>query len=283
MKRIAIIAVMMMLAGTAFAQEISRTGVSYDNGEIKILNPKTELTVILRVEKNEFTPGVYARYAQKYLGVRASLAQRKDYKIVSSSISTSLGVADENTLCPEKEQCPLPENRIEARPMGAEEMAKYTADLIFSLRKHRLDLITGETGEHVFGAGLKAALDEISRLEGEYLEMFFGRQTTQMETRSFTIVPKADEKDCIVCRFNEFGGIMPLDDLSSDAVMLHMEPRQVDTSSFRIATAKDKIKEDILISAPTECTLLLGTKDLAKSTVDIFQFGKKLTIVKSDR
>jgi hypothetical protein len=35
-----------------------------------------------------------------------------------------------------------------------EEQAAATAEMIFSLRKHRLDLITGEAGENVFGGGL---------------------------------------------------------------------------------------------------------------------------------
>ncbi|HAY31196.1 DUF4831 family protein, partial [Alistipes sp.] len=57
---------------------------------------------------------------------------------------------------------------------SAESMAADAANMIFSLRRHRLDLVTGEAGENVFGGGLKAALDEISRLEQEYLALFLG-------------------------------------------------------------------------------------------------------------
>ncbi|MBQ0080410.1 MAG: DUF4831 family protein [Alistipes sp.] len=280
MKKIAILALLVMVFQTVFSQEISRVGVTYENGEIKILNPKTELYVVITVEKNEFTPGVYARYAQKYLGTRASLAERKEYKIVSSTISTSLLVEEDNVVSTPKFKSPLAENKIEARPMGVEEQAKYTADLIFSLRKHRLDLITGETGEHVFGAGLKAAIDEISRLEQEYLQMFYGTENISVESRLFRITPKSTEKDYMVCRFNLFGGIMPLDDLSSDAIMLHMEPSPVDRTPFRIATQKDKMKEEIVVSAKTECTLLLSDKQLSQANLDIFQFGEKIMIVK---
>ena len=65
--------------------------------------------------------------------------------------------------------------------------------MIFSLRRHRLDLVTGEAGENVFGGGLKAALDEISRLEQEYLALFLGKQYRQTVAREYNALPSKDE------------------------------------------------------------------------------------------
>ena len=63
--------------------------------------------------------------------------------------------------------------------------ARNAAAAIFSLRKHRLDLISGEAGENVFGAGLPVALERLDRLEQEYLELFLGRRVVTTETRRF--------------------------------------------------------------------------------------------------
>ena len=54
--------------------------------------------------------------------------------------------------------------------LALEDAAREAANTIFSLRRHRIELITGEAGENVFGEGLKAALAEIERLEQSYLE-----------------------------------------------------------------------------------------------------------------
>lgn len=74
-------------------------------------------------------------------------------------------------------------------------MAQDAANAIFSLRRHRIDLVTGEAGENVFGAGLKAALEEIDRLEQEYLSLFLGKQFRQRIVREFSVVPSRTTGD----------------------------------------------------------------------------------------
>ena len=53
-----------------------------------------------------------------------------------------------------------------------EDAAQQAAQMIFSIRKHRMELITGEAGENVFGGGLKDALDALDEKEQELLELF---------------------------------------------------------------------------------------------------------------
>lgn len=50
-------------------------------------------------------------------------------------------------------------DRLSLVEKSPESMAQDAANAIFSLRRHRIDLVTGEAGENVFGAGLKAALE----------------------------------------------------------------------------------------------------------------------------
>ena len=87
-------------------------------------------------------------------------------------------------------------------------MAQDAANAIFSLRRHRIDLVTGEAGENVFGAGLKAALEEIDRLEQEYLSLFLGKQFRQRIVREFSVVPSKDEPATVVCRFSDTAGLL---------------------------------------------------------------------------
>lgn len=65
--------------------------------------------------------------------------------------------------------------------------------MIYMLRKKRMELVTGDAGEHVFGEGLKAALDELNRLEEEYLALFLGKQFRQKIVREYDVIPEREK------------------------------------------------------------------------------------------
>ena len=52
--------------------------------------------------------------------------------------------------------------------------AREAADMIFNLRKKRVQIITGDTDATFSGEALNSAIEEIARLEKEYMEMFIG-------------------------------------------------------------------------------------------------------------
>lgn len=274
----------MVLCGVAStsSRNIARTGVySAADGETVVNVPQSTVAVELRIGERTFTPGVYARYAQKYLGVRASLASHVETSILSASVAlvdaapVSVEVSQPNDTA--AETSPLPSNRMNGRAVSPEEQASATADMIFSLRKHRVDLITGESGENVFGAGLSAALDEIARLEKEYLEMFYGSTVAAERTERFYIVPSRGENNYILCRYRDGAGILPLSDLSGEAVMLHIEPAaDVNTDGLAIVDAKEKNKAEYVVANVAECTLMCGTRELAKISLPIYQLGRKV-------
>ena len=59
---------------TMSAQGVVRTGLYAKDGVVLYSDPQSEVTVAVTVKSTLFTPGEFARYAQKMLGVRASLA-----------------------------------------------------------------------------------------------------------------------------------------------------------------------------------------------------------------
>lgn len=278
----------MALCGVASAssQNIARAGVyCAADGETVVGVPKSIVEIELRIAERSFTPGVYARYAQKYLGVRASLTSHVETSILSASVALA-DSAPVRVCVPQPnddaavETSPLPSNRMNGRAVSPEEQASATADMIFSLRKHRVDLITGESGENVFGAGLSSALDEIARLEKEYLEMFYGSTVVDERTVRFLVVPSRGENNYILCRYRDGAGVLPLSDLSGEAVMLHIEPSaEPNTDGLPIADAKDKNKVEYVVANVAKCTLLCGTRELAEISLPIYQYGERVYLV----
>ena len=257
MKRIFAILALVALAATSNAQTI-KAGL-YDSKGVAVV-AETEPVVVnvtLRVATEQFTPGIYARYAQKYLGKRATLSEYSSIELIDGRLA--LGTAEK--VAPKVEQepytLPLSTNRLNGTAQTTEEQAAATAELLFSLRKHRLDLITGEAGENVFGAGLKAALDEIARMEREYLDMFYGSKSVSEQLYTFNVTITPDKNEYMVCRFSDKVGIVPTDDLSGRPIVVKVETaKHKEYAELKPLGPKDKVSADYLIVPQSKCSLI---------------------------
>ena len=154
--------------------------------------------------------------------------------------------------------------------------ARNAAAAIFSLRKHRLDLISGEAGENVFGAGLPVALERLDRLEQEYLELFLGRRVVTTETRRFRVTPAEGKLQQIVCRFSPDAGLLPANDLTGDIVLLQYEPQgmAVDEAGVRPTSSTIPYR----IAALTRCSLIAAGQEQAAQVLPVFQFGRTIAL-----
>lgn len=275
MKRIFAFIALLSVATIASAQSFEQAGVYDKTGNI--VSAEAEPSVVgveLRVEVERFEPGVYARYAQKYLGKRAMLSERTSVKILSGALSQ--GKIEPYAAEPaepkvEPSELPLPINRFSSAAHTTEEQAASTAELIFSLRKHRLDLITGEAGENVFGAGLRDALDEIAKMEQQCLEMFYGKSVSEQQNHYFNITLSADKSEYMVCRVSEAMGVVADDDLSGKPVVLRIktEPSKIKLEPVGV---KDKVSAEYVVVPATECTLIAENRalDSERYTFDLF-------------
>ena len=260
MKKIFALLAVVALASTAVAQNITKAGLYYKQGEAVVTETEPiVVNVTLRVATSHFQPGVYARYAQKYLGKRATLSEYSSLEL--TDVRMAWGEAEK--AIPTVEQTPytlpLPLNKVSATAQTVEEQAAATAEMIFSLRKHRLELITGEAGENVFGAGLKAALDEIARIEKECLDMFYGGETVSEEVHTFNVTITPDTNEYMVCRFSDKNGVVASDDLSGKPIVIKVEPAPHKEYSDLLLPLgpKDKVSADYIIVPQVKCSLIV--------------------------
>ena len=171
-------------------------------------------------------------------------------------------------------------DRLSLVEKSPESMAQDAANAIFSLRRHRIDLVTGEAGENVFGAGLKAALEEIDRLEQEYLSLFLGKQFRQRIVREFSVVPSKDEPATVVCRFSDTAGLLSADDLSGRPVLLELAPENKAQSLAPERRASKDSRGTILyrVADMVNCRLMDGNREIAQSRLPLYQFGQVIEL-----
>lgn len=288
-----LLALTLLLAGGAAAQNpyIALQGATETVEGIRISQPRTILAVDVTVECDRTLAGPYARYAQKFLGVRPSLADKTTWRITGAQIAlldadnalkaTALAPATtqvQSYAASAEEFARLQPDQTEMVTLPLEDAARAAAERIFSLRRHRLELITGEAGENVFGEGLNAALAEINRQEQSYLELFLGKHVVSTSTRRYVVYPQSDKKQYIVCRFSAAAGLLPENDLSGDIVLLQIEPSGAAVASEIEAGPKESSVVKCRVADPSTCTVLSGGSEYGRAVLPIFEFGRTINV-----
>ncbi len=281
--------------------KIVRTGdVTRADGTREYVTAETTLTVDITVRRESIRKGPYARFAQRYFGAIAPLADKDIYEITGATIGWYDTAADSWTSCgtcapaavdaatvvashtwSATEFVKVQPDRLSAADKSAEEGAREAAQTIFTLRKRRIELITGEFAETVFGEGLRAAIERIDRMENEYLELFYGKQVVTIHTERYTIVPDGARNAYIVCRFNEGAGLLPDSDLSGQPVLLELRPTGKAQKAYPTPTEQKKSKRSkgsvtYAISDNVVCRITDGKRELTQTVVPIFQYGVRI-------
>lgn len=261
-----------------------------ESGSVVVSNPKTVLAVDITTRTEKIVAGPYARYAQKFLGVRAPLTDKLTSEIVNASVSLADGKNYYTAAAPHAPEIEVrqhavcgedfPHMQVDKQSMSVlalEDAARDAATTIYSLRHHRMELITGEAGENVFGEGLKAALDEIARLEQGYLELFLGKRVVRTTTSRYEVCPEADKKQYVVARFSASAGLLPENDLSGDMVVLQIEPSAVG----QVPSEADPKERNVItcrVAAPSVCRVLSGGKEFGGKSLPIFEYGRNVKV-----
>jgi len=193
-------------------------------------------------------------------------------------ISAPYGQTTQVSYLGSEEEFPeLPISRTEAVEKSPEQMAADAADAIFKLRKRRFDLITGEQGENVFGQGLKAALEEMDRIENEYLSLFLGKRFTQRTTRTINVLPQAGQNRVTVCRFSDSKGVVDPSDVSGRPILVEMSA-EADVAATAPAARKGGRTVTYRIPQVQNAKLMDGTRILSSERIPVYQLGSLVDV-----
>ena len=265
-------------------------GPYYDStGAIALADPSTTIVVDLTIEKEQTIVGPYARYAQKYLDVRGSLVEKTSYTIKSAQLS----VATDNTIFAAKEFAPasvttaslinpadefakvLPD-RTSLSPMTAEDAAAQAAQAIFTLRKKRIELITGDAGENVFGGGLKDALEALDAREQAYLELFLGKKITTTYTERIVLPLNGTTTAYTIAKLSPSAGLQIATAADGSAVKINLTPSGI---TPKLATmpevdSRDKTALQVRLADSTTCVVTVDDKVVGSAVLPVFEFGR---------
>ncbi len=332
MKRIFIFSALLLAAASAQLRSQDKSTVT-----MTYALPQTSLSFEVEAVKESFFAGPYARYAEKYLGIKAAEKNSVTYRISSvkmtpyieadvnrrytqtlpSSVEGTLlqfstqglisvsggsfgresswrfpgqasddfaarGIsanytAEETTLYQgvrsgSYNQVAVSQNVVVAKTL--EQKAKEAADMILKLRTTRIQIITGDTDANYSGESMGAAIEEISRLEKEYLSLFIGYSVCETQKKNYEFVPTADTREhvFVAFRLSDTAGLLPADDVSGKPYFVDIVSEGTEAAPGENARVKGTV---IYYRTPAICSVKLsdGSAILLETRVPICQFG----------
>ena len=107
------------------------------------------------------------------------------------------------------------------RQITLEQQAENTASILLELREGRHMILTGEA--NVFPQD-RAAVDEINRLEDEYISLFTGKSAREKKTFRFFMIPTTEMvgQPTVLFRFSSGAGVVDASDLSGRPIVVEM-------------------------------------------------------------
>ena len=269
----------MSLSTEVMAQQIvkQRIGTYKESGNVVVSEAATTLAVDLTVECEEFEAGPYARYAQKFLSKRASLISYTSYDIVAADVAVAAAADYYAHVAPatcSEEVRPgdvIAVDRSSTEEQSTENAAREAAERLYALRTTRQDIILGEYGDGVYGAGLEAALREIDRLEREYTALFFGTRTVTTTHHRIALQVSAESPNSVIARFNSEEGLLDKDNVAGDIIMVTITPSDM---SYPAGDAKGQVAYRYANNATV--VVSYACVPLTKRVLPIYEFGKTI-------
>ena len=163
-----------------------------------------------------------------------------------------------------------------------EQKAAETADMILKLRKQRLQIVTGDTDATYSGEAMGAAINELTRLEQEYMTLFTGYSECQKQTMHFDITPDSDKENqkYVAFRLSDTAGLVPADNLSGKPIVMELIPHAFQLVPEPVADSKKTPVVLAYYRIPAICTVKLidGAEILMQSRVPVYQLGQESSL-----
>ncbi len=158
-----------------------------------------------------------------------------------------------------------------------ERKAQEAAEMIFKLRQKKVDIITGDTDASFTGEAMKAVIDEITRMEKQYTELFLGTVSTSVQKACFDVVPNIEDDIYVAFRVSDTEGLVSPDNIGGRIIMLQLNR---EGAPGNMVDDPKTPRTNIRYRTPAICTMKLidGQQTLLTSRIPVYQKGSLLNM-----
>ena len=310
--------------------------------------PSTTITLEVEAIQERFFAGPYAKYAEKYLGIKAGQKDENRFQITQVKVASYVeadqsrrytfnvkkgtidatflklsaeglisfadanfadesiwrfpvstqgdfsangvtsNLTSESTTLYRNDKKESVYNKVSVRQnmvveKSPEKRAAETAEMILNLREKRLQIVTGDTDATYSGEAMGAAIDELTRLEREYMTLFTGYSEYQTQVKRFEIVPdpKRESQMYIAFRLSDTAGLVPADDMSGRPVVMEIIPQEFMQPQVTEAQKKSSAKPVeayFRIPAISTVRLIDSGNALLQTRIPVYQLGQESSL-----
>ncbi len=166
-----------------------------------------------------------------------------------------------------------------------EEKAEEAANFIILIREKRFELLAGMSDFYPEGESMQVSINELNRLEDEYLSLFTGKQVQRKFSAVFELTPEEMNlsKPTILFRFNDELGVLESTDLRGRPIIAEFERNNLTSSLERILNKRhfeENEEPALYYRIPDNATMRLmdGGSMLARARLSVEQFGSVVPI-----
>ena len=345
LKNILITTLLLLSATSLFAQKKGEDPQSY----ITYSLPQTTITLEVEAVQEKFYAGPYAKYAEKYLGIKPRQKDETFFQLTEirmtpyveadqsrryslnvpkgridatflklsaeglisfadanfgeesiwrfpvktqgdfSSKGVTSNLSTESTTLYRNEKKESAYNKVSVQQnmvveKSLEKRAAETADMILKIRQQRLQIVTGDTDATYSGEAMGAAIEELTRLEQEYMTLFVGYSESQTQRMKFEIVPEADRESqmYIAFRLSDTNGLVASENMSGRPVVMEIVPQVFDEPQVTAPLDPKAVKPAVeaYYRIPAICTVkLIESGDvIMQARMPIYQLGRESSL-----
>lgn len=291
--------------------------------EVSYSLPQTVLVMEITTVKEEWTAGAYSNWAKDLLGIDAVMKDSTAYSISSIAISPVVE-ADQTkrfSIIPDEEtlnnyisstsqglvagkgikvrnsskrsktistpEAPVIGSRVkDAGNLEAD--AKAAAKRIKELQKARYDILIGNTDASYSGDALRAAVEELRRMEDELTARFTGSYRSSSETFIFEVVPALEKGDASTVYeafcLSPVEGILPAGSADGLPYYLEISSEGVQKAESKVVPLSQKEQKKaaakkpyqyVVCRIPAICVIRLtdGEKTVSEMRAPVYQLG----------
>jgi len=165
-----------------------------------------------------------------------------------------------------------------------EDKALEAANFILDLRKQRYNLLTADYDLYPQGAAMQATLNEMNRLEQEYLSLFTGKRIRNTYHYSVEFIPDPDNqvKRTVLFRFSDNNGILPVSDKTGKPVMLEItkKDKTVPLDQYKVWQDNRRNTNILYYRVPDKARVKItdGEQTYAEMEFPVDQYGSVLSM-----
>ena len=204
-----------------------------------------------------------------------------------SSLAVTSNLTEESAVLYRKAKGSMSPGKVSVRQdmvveKSLEKRASEAASMIFDLRQKRLQIVTGDTDATYSGEAMAAAVEELTRLEREYMLMFTGYSETGVQKKSFDVIPDRTRQTqmYVAFRISDTDGLLPPDNLSGRPVALEIVPQEIPAPEVDPKKAKGSRVLSVVYRIPAACTVRLidDMEVMMQSRMLVYQLGRESSL-----